>query len=52
MHRVGSAAGVFVQGMLAELAVTLDECVTSGAAALARWPVERITVLDVPGLVF
>ncbi|MDB5312583.1 MAG: hypothetical protein JWO38_6785, partial [Gemmataceae bacterium] len=28
--RVGSAAGVFVRGMLEEVAVTLHECATGG----------------------
>lgn len=50
--RVGPAGGVFARGMLAELTVTLREWYAAARAALRAWPVERVAVRDVPGLVF
>lgn len=50
--RVGSAAGVFSRGLVAELEVTLGEWYAVGAGALAAWPIERVRASDVPGLSF
>jgi hypothetical protein len=51
--RSRDAAATFARGMLAELAVTLDEWYDIGLhGVLARWPVEVVLALDVPGLAF
>jgi uncharacterized protein (TIGR02996 family) len=50
--RVGRASGEFARGMLTGLTVSLVEWYVSGPVALAAWPVERVTVSDVPGLSF
>ena len=50
--RVGSAAGVFTRGMLAELTVPLDAWIAASPLALASWPVEVTRAADVPGLTF
>jgi uncharacterized protein (TIGR02996 family) len=50
--RVGPAAGEFERGMLAGLTVTLDEWSAAAPAALAAWPVEGVSVADVPGMAF
>src|SRR5205085_2366171 len=50
--RIGDAVGTFKRGMLTELAVTLDEWYLVAEAAVREWPVEWVTVPQVPGLGF
>ncbi|MFO0822571.1 MAG: TIGR02996 domain-containing protein [Gemmataceae bacterium] len=50
--RVGTSLGVFTRGLLAELSVTLSEWQTIATTALASWPIELVTVTDLPGLGF
>jgi uncharacterized protein (TIGR02996 family) len=50
--RIGDTRGVFARGMLAELAGTLEQWLAVAGAALAAWPVERVTATDAPGLTF
>jgi uncharacterized protein (TIGR02996 family) len=50
--RMGDLAGIFTRGMLSELSLTLAEWYVVASAAIAAWPLERATILDVPGLVF
>jgi hypothetical protein len=50
--RVGGAVGTFSRGMLAEVAVTLDQWYDLAGPALAAWPVERATIVGAPGLSF
>jgi uncharacterized protein (TIGR02996 family) len=48
--RCDQIAGVFVRGMLAELAVPWDVWTARGAAVLGVWPLERAVITDQPGL--
>jgi uncharacterized protein (TIGR02996 family) len=50
--RIGGVVGVFARGMLCELSVTREEWSAVAGASIAAWPLERVTVTDVPGLVF
>jgi hypothetical protein len=50
--RIGDVAGIFTRGMLSELSLTLGQWYAVASAAIAAWPLERATILDVPGLVF
>jgi uncharacterized protein (TIGR02996 family) len=50
--RVGGCVATFTRGMLAELAVMLEDWYSVAAVALAGWPVERVAIADVPGLAF
>jgi uncharacterized protein (TIGR02996 family) len=49
---IGTYEGVFIRGMLSELTVPYGEWYELGEAALAQWPLERIFITDVPGLIF
>jgi len=46
------AAVTFTRGMLSGLKVTADTWTSLGSVVLARCPLDRVEVLDVPGLVF
>jgi uncharacterized protein (TIGR02996 family) len=48
--RMGATVGTFSRGMLSELTVTLGEWYDIAPAALLAWPVEAVSVSDVPGL--
>ncbi|VTT98982.1 unnamed protein product [Gemmataceae bacterium] len=50
--RIGDTTGTYARGMLAEVAVTLEQWLVMARPALAGWPVERVTVTDAPGLTF
>src|SRR5262249_22684436 len=50
--RVGKAAGMFGRGMLAGLTLMLGEWYEVASRALSVWPVEQVTITDVPGLSF
>ena len=50
--RVGDSVGTFTRGMMAELTLTLADWYSLSPAALAAWPIERVIITDVPGLVF
>jgi uncharacterized protein (TIGR02996 family) len=50
--RVGPSTGVFTRGLLSELAVALLDWYECASRALTRWPVERATITDAPGLSF
>ena len=43
--------GVYERGLLAELIVTLEEWYAVAERALRTWPLERVTVADVPEIV-
>jgi hypothetical protein len=49
--RIGPTTAEFERGMLVALALTLGEWYEVAGRALAAWPVERVTVRDVSGLV-
>jgi uncharacterized protein (TIGR02996 family) len=50
--RLGRVTGEFARGMLVGLSVRLGEWLDVCGRAVARWPVERVTVSDLPGLSF
>jgi uncharacterized protein (TIGR02996 family) len=43
-------SGCFSRGMLSQLSVLLGEWYEMGEKALSLWPIERVNILDVPGL--
>jgi uncharacterized protein (TIGR02996 family) len=49
---IGASEGVFTRGMLSELFLPLGEWYELGENALVQWPLERIQITDVPGLIF
>ena len=50
--RIGDTLGIFARGMLAELSLTLGDWYAVACDAVAAWPIERVTITDVPGLFF
>jgi uncharacterized protein (TIGR02996 family) len=50
--QIGPTTGEFERGMLAGLTATLAGWYDAAERALAAWPVERVTVSDVPGRAF
>jgi len=50
--QTGETVALFARGLLAELTVTLGGWYAVASGVLARWPVERVRISDVPGLTF
>jgi len=50
--RIGDLLGIFTRGMLSELSLTLGEWYAIASKAFTSWPLERVSITDVPGLSF
>jgi len=50
--RVGEVVGLFKRGMLCELSLTIEQWCAIAERAVATWPIERISITNVPGLAF
>lgn len=50
--RYGSYVGIFTRGMLSGLTLSLGEWYGLSAKAFSLWPLEKIEIIDVPGLFF
>jgi uncharacterized protein (TIGR02996 family) len=50
--RLGPVTGEFARGMLVSLTARLVEWLDVCRRAVAAWPIERVTIRDVPGLSF